>query len=170
MTYYLCYIIGLRDIIVLAGHSTRFVDETGKERNSEGFVYSCKGLLLNIRRQVEGCEESIAVTTDTTFNILTEGWCLYSVGCRTLYRDSGERVRQKYRPFAFLLSRTERGDGYATLFRTLDIVRQWMDLEQYVVKAVCSDHHDGLIKAVSEVFPTGDYTATTFISASYTIY
>ena len=144
--------------MVLAGHSTTFIDDTtGKSQHSEGFVYSCKGLLKNIQRQVEGCGHRLAVTTDTTFNIVSEGWCLYSVGCRTLYRSSGEQVRQKYRPFAFLLSRTERGDGYLALFKCLDIVRRWLDMDTFVVKAVCSDHHDGLIRAATEVFAEGEW-------------
>ena len=149
------------DTIVLARHSSQFKDnETGNNLDSEGFVYSCKGLLNNMWRQVDGCGEAIAVSTDTTFNLLTEGWCLYSIGCRSLVR-TGETLRQKYRPFAFLLSRTERGDGYELLFESLLTVQPWLDIETYQVKALCSDHHDGLIKVARKICPEGESITVT---------
>lgn len=50
----------------------------------------------------------------------------------------------------FLLSRTERGDGYAAMFRILlDKILPWLDIDAstYTVRVVAMDHHDGLINA-----------------------
>jgi hypothetical protein len=119
--------------MVLGRHSTTFLDpETGQTVHSEGFIYSCKALLMNMKRQVDGCGDQIALFTDTTFNLLYLCWFLYSVGCRTWHRV-GETLRQKYRPFCFLVSRTERGDGYWELFRTLEVVRPRLGIEKYEV-------------------------------------
>jgi hypothetical protein len=50
----------------------------------------------------------------------------------------------------FLLSRTERGDGYSAMFRILiDTVLPWLDIDRttYRVRSVCMDHHEGLMNA-----------------------
>lgn len=106
------------ECIVLDRHSTAFKDVNGVEMTSQGFVYSCRALLENIKRQCDGCGLDIGLSTDATFNLVTEGWALYSVGCRSTRRLS-ENLSQQYRPFAYLLSRTERGDGYDVLFESI---------------------------------------------------
>jgi hypothetical protein len=127
----------------------------GKNVRAEGFVYSCKALLQNMKKQLEGCRNEITLTCDATFNLLSNGWCLYSIGCKTLYR-SRENVHQRYRPFCYLLSRTERGDGYVAMLQSLKTAQQWLEIDDiYNVKATSSDHHDGLINAIRSELPDG---------------
>ena len=156
-TIFSFFLLGASELVILGRHSTAWHDEvTQEEKRSEGFVYSCRDLLDNMQKQVVGCGDNIAISTDTTFNLFCNGWCMYSCGCRSLYRERSGKITQQYRPFCFLLSRTERGDGYAEMFSCLSTVREWQGLETYVVKATCSDHHDGLIKAVIENYPNGE--------------
>jgi hypothetical protein len=148
---------GPTDLLILGKHHTDWIDDSsGRPLCSEGFVYSCKNLLDNMRRQYEGCGDQIAISMDTTFNLFTNGWCMYSCGCRNLIRDrSGKITQQYYIPFCFMVSRTERGDGYALILKCLAKVRLWQGLHSYVIKASCSDYHDGLVKAVLEQHPDG---------------
>jgi hypothetical protein len=154
-----CNCPGEAELMVLGSISNEFLDPvTHKKLHSEAFAYSCKALLTNMERQQEGCGEKIAIISDTTFNLLTNGWCLASVGCRSLYRDRGETLHQTYRPFCYLLSRTERGDGYRLLFQCLKKALAWLgiDIQKYIVKATCSDHHDGEISASTDEFIQGN--------------
>ena len=149
---------GGSQLIILGRHSTEWIDDLTHELlRSEGFVYSCRDLLANMLKQQEGCGKKIAISMDTTFNLLLNGWCLYSCGCRTLRRQGNGKITQQYRPFCYLLSRTERGDGYAAMLTCLATVRQWQGLHMYEVKATCSDHHDGLIKACRKEYPNGKH-------------
>jgi hypothetical protein len=151
---------GRTELIVLGRHSTKWTDDiTCEDMASEGFVYSCRDLLDNMLKQIAGCGDNIAMSLDTTFNLVTNGWCLYSCGCRTLNRQRSGKITQQYRPFCYLLSRTERGDGYQEMLRCLATVRAWQGVHNYDVKATCSDHHDGLIKAVKSELPNGEFTA-----------
>ena len=53
-------LIGESDLIVLQKHSFQFEDEIGQELvTAEGFVYSCKAILYNMKRQLEGCNDKI---------------------------------------------------------------------------------------------------------------
>jgi hypothetical protein len=108
---------------------------------------------MNIRRQFEGCkEDEISMSSDTTFNLMTNGFALYSCGCRGIY-EVGEDLRQQYRPFMFLVAPTERGEGYAGMFGPcLNLALSWLDIprHKYRCSVSCSDHHDGLIKAARE--------------------
>jgi hypothetical protein len=73
---------GPTDLMILGTHSTAWTNsETNVDEKSEGFVYSCRDLLDNMRRQVVGCTEKIGMSLDATFNLLQNGWCLYSCGC-----------------------------------------------------------------------------------------
>jgi hypothetical protein len=129
------------------------VDVSGIELESEGIIYSSKRLLMNIKKQRDSLESNeIAYSSDATFGLMHIDWALYSVGCTTLIRYDSESVRSSYRPFMFLLSRTERGDGYSTMFRILmTSVLQWLDIDRttYKVQVVCMDHHEGLINAAT---------------------
>jgi hypothetical protein len=142
--------------MVLGAITTEYIDPiTGKLCRSEAFAYSCKALLRNMKRQKDGCGELIGIISDATFNLILNGWCLSSVGCRSLYRTAGGELRQTYRPFCYLISRTERGDGYQLLYQCLKKALAWLGIENYVVKASCTDHHDGEIGAVSTEFSPG---------------
>ena len=133
-------------------HSTAFKDVNGVEMTSQGFVYSCRALLENIKRQCDGCGLDIGLSTDATFNLVTEGWALYSVGCRSTRRLS-ENLSQQYRPFAYLLSRTERGDGYDVLFESIKNSLALLAIDNYRVRTFCIDDHDGCATAIEKHFP-----------------
>lgn len=58
--------------------------------------------------------------------------------------------------FCYLLSRTERGDGYVAMLQSLKTAQQWLEIDDiYNVKATSSDHHDGLINAIRSELPDG---------------
>jgi hypothetical protein len=134
---------------------------TGQQKKTEGFIYSSKSLLLNIKKQYDGVgSDEIAYTSDATFGLLDNGWVLYSVGCTTLVRYDADTVRSSYRPFMFLLSRTERGDGYAAMFRTIiNVVLPWLDIfkNDYRVKVISMDHSDGLYNAAKAELNIGNF-------------
>lgn len=143
---------GWNECIVLNRHSTEFEGPNGELMHSEGFVYSCRALLENMRRQQEGCGIDIGLSADATFNLVSEGWALYSVGCRNTRRNS-EDLSQQYRPFAFLISRTERGDGYDVLFGSIKRCLVLMSMSHYSVRTFCIDHNDGCANAIKKHFP-----------------
>jgi hypothetical protein len=125
----------------------------------EGIIYSSKKLLQNIKKQADGvASNEIAYSADATFGLLTNDWTLYSVGCTTLVRSKPEKISSSYRPFMFLLSRTERGDGYSAMFRILlDKVLPWLNIDPstYRVRVVAMDHHDGLVNAATSQLRIG---------------
>lgn len=94
--------------------------------------------------------DQLACCIDATFKLVKEGWTISTVGCNTLYEDGAGIIRNKFRPFLHLLSKTEQESGYAFLFRTLVQTCYPMlglDSSKSGFMASVSDHHDGLINA-----------------------
>jgi hypothetical protein len=141
----------LDEILIFGLHLTTFIDDGGKEVKSERVLYSSKTLLQNVKRQLDGVKKNeISLTSDTTFSLIDNNWALMSFGTTSLYRKNAETVCSTYRPFMFLVTRTERGDGYALIFTTLlENVLLWLGIskETYKVKMLGMDHHAGLMKA-----------------------
>lgn len=88
--------------------------------HSEGFVYSCRVLLENMRRQHN--KKDVVLTSDF-LRMQHWTWCLSrtdTVFCGvSKHKKKLEDLSQQYRPFAFLISRTKRGDGYDVLFNSI---------------------------------------------------
>lgn len=65
-------------------------------------------------------------------------------------------IQQQYRPFAFLLARTERGDGYSFLFeKTKHHLKVFEDFELNF-SAFCQDHSLACSNAVQYIWPLCD--------------
>lgn len=120
-----------------------------------------QGLLQNAKRQKDGHHSGrfdetkdsmfcIVIHTDTTFNLITEDWCQASMSCRNSRRVRGKQTGEAM-PICYLLSRTETGAGVAHMF--VD-VRKFLQLYEdfpFYWNVVVSDHHDGVISALSAI-------------------
>ena len=154
--------VDTRSLHIFDSMSTYDVDPETQQRRVDNIyiVFGCKSLLENVLRQREGVkEEELGCCADATFCLLKEGWVVSTIGCNTLYEDTSNKTRHRFRPFLFMLSKTERGDAYAFLFRTLvEQLFPWLGitgLQKSGFKIACSDHHDGLIRAYLDVLQVG---------------
>ena len=92
----------------------------------------------------------IVVHADTTFNLIIEDWCQASIGARNNRRVLGKMTGEAM-PFCYLLSRTETGAGVANMFVDLRAFLFEYENMQFYWNVLISDHHDGVISAVSSI-------------------
>jgi hypothetical protein len=94
--------------------------------------------------------EKSVINTDTTFNLIEEGWALGAIGTRNTRRVNGQMVGE-FMPFCYMLSRTERGELVKNMFTDLRRGLQKFEDFYLVWDLVFLDHKDGTITALSEV-------------------
>jgi hypothetical protein len=108
------------------------------------------------------------MNADCTFNLVRNGYARSSFGCRTIRRNEKGDCAHQYRPFSYLLSRTERGDGYALLFKsTANTLNQYENGFILTMRTFTSDHHDGLINAARAEFIGSLYLIHCMITLIY---
>lgn len=93
---------------------------------------------------------TIVLHTDTTFSMISEGWCQGSVSARNSRRVLGKMTGEAM-PLCYLLSRTETGAGVANMFVDLRKFLYVYENVHFYWNLVISDHHDGVIKAVAAI-------------------
>ena len=104
--------------------------------------------MKNAIRQLEGAgKDNCGWSTDATFKLIKEGHTIYSCGCRSV-RRIGDDIRLQYRPFSYLLSRTERSVGYDLMFTaTKYFLFKFENVNVHHPRFIVQDHFSGLIKA-----------------------
>mmetsp|Transcript_21594 Transcript_21594/g.30948 ORF Transcript_21594/g.30948 Transcript_21594/m.30948 type:complete len:147 (-) Transcript_21594:403-843(-) len=115
------------DTFFTMGHSIySTTTANGVVEQNIAFAYTTKGLLRNAKLQRIGANANgkCGGNADATFNLIPKGWAMLSFGCRGLrcVRAGGtefdSKLSQQYRPYAFAVARTERGEGYQLLFES----------------------------------------------------
>ena len=117
--------------------------------------------MQNALRQREGLKRDydetqdeivhVLINTDTTFNLITEGWCQGSLNARGNRRVRGKMTGESM-PICYNLSRTETGLGVARMFTAVrSFLVQFENGFQFYWNTVVSDHHDGVITAVLSI-------------------
>lgn len=94
--------------------------------------------------------ECRVINTDTTFNLIEEGWALGAIGTRNTRRINDYMVGE-FMPFCYMLSRTERGELVVNMFTDLRTCLHKYEAFEFVWDLVILDHKDGTISALSEV-------------------
>jgi hypothetical protein len=105
-------------------------------------------LLRNAVIEHENCGDN-CLMTDATFNLVAEKWATSSIGCRTLTRK-GDKVVQSYRPFSFIMSKTESRASYSLLLSATKEILFLGEGFKLTVKVINMDHHDGSIKCFQD--------------------
>lgn len=90
------------------------------------------------------------INTDTTFNLIEEGWALGAIGTRNTRRKNDFMVGE-FMPFCYMLSRTERGELVACMFTDLRACLLTYEGFEFIWDLVILDHKDGTITALREV-------------------
>ena len=90
------------------------------------------------------------INTDTTFNLIEEGWALGAIGTRNTRRRN-EHMVGEFMPFCYMLSRTERGELVKCMFTDLRTCLHTYEGFDLVWDLVILDHKDGTITALDEV-------------------
>jgi len=86
---------------------------------------------------------------DATFNLDVSGWAHYNYGCASLHKGADGRLAHEFRPIAFALHRTERGDCYKRLMdKTKEFVALYLGMN-ISPTIVCIDHHAGAAAAIT---------------------
>ena len=106
--------------------------------------------MRNAIKQSSGCGANTGMNGDSTHNHIRNGYARLSFGCRTIIRKKSGECSHKFRPFAFMLTRTERGDAYHSLFTAADkFLFKYENGFKMRMATFTSDHHDGLIGVIA---------------------
>ena len=111
--------------------------------------------MQNAIRQVEDStlveKSAISRNMDATFNIDVNGWAHYNYGCGSLHKGRDGRLAHEFRPIAFALHRTERGDCYKELLeKTTQFIATFWN-RTIPPSIICIDHHAGAAAAILSV-------------------
>jgi hypothetical protein len=112
------------------------------------YFLNLSAVLRNAIKQRNGCGTNTGMNGDSTHNHIRNGYARLSFGCHTI-KKTGE-CSHKFRPFAFMLTRTERGDAYHAMFSSTDkFLDKYENGFKIIMATFTSDHHDGLIGVVA---------------------
>ena len=111
--------------------------------------------MQNAIRQVEDPtlveKSAISRNLDATFNIDVNGWAHYNYGCGSLHKGRDGRLAHEFRPIAFALHRTERGDCYKELLeKTTQFIATFWN-RTIPPSIICIDHHAGAAAAITSL-------------------
>ena len=155
-------------MLILQTFKSPFLNPDTKEIEvTDGFVYSSKSLLYNLKALLDATPERpsekdglgiklIGLDTDFTFNLITEGWTDGGLGGRSLHLNKTADVVQEYRPILCCVNRYENFEAYKAMFEVLPQVGEILDIElpRFAVCALCADGHLGCKKAIDEILPS----------------
>ena len=93
----------------------------------------------------------VVLNTDTTFNLIAEGFCNASIGTRNTRRVQDHMIGE-YMPFCFMVARTERGELVANMLTSMRLfLKTYEDDFDMYWDLVILDHKDGTITAIGDI-------------------